>query len=57
MALSQYRTTAEARAYVERKRAEGKSYKEAVRCLKRHLLNVVYRQLRNDLEARSENAA
>ena len=57
MALSQYRTTTEARAYVERKRTEGKSYKEAVRCLKRHLSNVVYRQLRNDLEARSGNAA
>jgi transposase len=35
-------------AYVERKRAEGKSWKEAMRCLKRHLANVVYRAMLED---------
>jgi hypothetical protein len=33
------------RAYVERRRAEGKSWREALRCLKRHLSNVIYREL------------
>jgi transposase len=32
-------------AYMQRRRAEGKSYREALRCLKRHLARVVYRQL------------
>ncbi len=35
-----------ARAYLERKRAEGKSRREALRCLKRHLARVVWRTLR-----------
>jgi hypothetical protein len=30
---------------VQRRRAEGKTWREAVRCLKRHLSNVIYRQL------------
>jgi hypothetical protein len=34
-----------ARAYLAKKRAEGKSYKEAFRCLKRHLVRVVFRAL------------
>jgi hypothetical protein len=29
---------------------EGKSDKEATRCLKRHLSNVVFRQLLNDIQ-------
>lgn len=45
MALVRYRTDDQTRAYVERRRAEGKSFKEAMRCLKRHLSNVVYRQM------------
>jgi transposase len=35
----------EGRAYFERKIAEGKTKKDAIRSLKRHLSNVVYRQL------------
>jgi hypothetical protein len=31
-----------------RQRAVGKSHKEAMRCLKRHLSNVVYRHLEAD---------
>ena len=33
---------------MERKRAEGKSWKEAMRCLNRHLANVVYRAMLED---------
>ena len=34
-----------ARAYLARKQAEGKSRREALRCLKRHLSRTVYRTL------------
>lgn len=34
-----------ARAYLQRRRTEGKTQREAIRCLKRQLSNVVYRQL------------
>jgi transposase len=51
IALSRYRYDPETRAYVERRRAEGKSFKEALRCLKRHLANVVYRQMTAHLRA------
>ncbi len=46
IALTQARIHPEARAYLARKRAEGKSTKEAFRCLKRHLVRVVWRALR-----------
>jgi transposase len=56
IALVQSRTTPEAKAYLARQREAGKSHKEAMRCLKRHLSNVVYRHLL--LDARSlEQAA
>jgi transposase len=45
IALVQSRTTPAAKAYLTRQREGGKSHKEAMRCLKRHLSNVVYRQL------------
>ena len=38
-------------AYVRRKRSEGKSRREALRCLKRRLTDVVYRQLLADERA------
>jgi transposase len=53
MALVQARTHPPARVYVERRRAEGKTWREAIRCLKRHLADVVYRTMRRDL-VRSE---
>ena len=37
-----------ARAYLERKQAEGKSRREAIRCLKRHLARVVFNTLKNE---------
>lgn len=39
----------ETRAYAERRRAEGLSTPEIIRCLKRHLARSVYRALRTDL--------
>lgn len=48
MALTQARMDPRARAYVERRRAEGKTRRDAIRALKRHLSDVVYRQLRAD---------
>ncbi len=40
--------SAEAKAYLARQREAGKSHKEGMRCLKRHLSNVVYRHLLMD---------
>jgi transposase len=48
IALVQSRTSPEAKAYLARQRGAGKSHKEAMRCLKRHLSNVVYRHLLAD---------
>lgn len=49
MAVVQLRNQTEGRAYFDRKKADGKSSMEAMRCLKRRLSDVVYRQLINDL--------
>lgn len=51
VAMTQARHHPPARAFMERKRAEGKSYREALRCLKRHLASVIYRRLMDDLES------
>jgi transposase len=56
VALVQARSTPEAKAYLARQREAGKSHKEAMRCLKRHLSNVVYRHLLIDAR-RLEQAA
>ena len=48
MARCQARQHPEGRAYFLRKRADGHSDKEALRCLKRRLADVVYRQLLHD---------
>jgi hypothetical protein len=48
VALTQTRDHAPARAYLERKRAEGKTWKEGTRSLKRHLADVVYRAMLAD---------
>jgi transposase len=44
-AICQIRPHSEGRAYVERKLAEGKTKKDAIRSLKRHISNAAYRQL------------
>jgi len=50
MAIVCCRVDADTKNYMAGKVAEGKSKKEALRCLKRHLSNVVHRQLLADLE-------
>jgi transposase len=56
MALTQLQKGGPGRAYVERRMSEGKSWLEAMRCLKRHLARVVWRELRRDEERRAEGA-
>lgn len=46
MAVAQGRVDPRARAYLERRQSEGKTRREALRCLKRHLARTVYRALR-----------
>ena len=48
MAISQIARDTPGRDYYRRKRAAGKSHREALRCLKRHLSDAVYRQLVRD---------
>ena len=48
IAITQGRVHAPARAYLERKQAEGKSRREAIRCLKRQLARTVYTTLKNE---------
>lgn len=48
IALVQCRIFPDAQAYMDRQREKGKSHKEAMRCLKRQLSNVVYRHLLAD---------
>ena len=47
-AITQIRLDGPGRTYYQRKRADGKSHKEALRCLKRRLSDIVYRQLLKD---------
>lgn len=46
IAITQARYHPGARAYLERKQAEGKSKREAIRCLKRLLVRVVFNTLK-----------
>ena len=48
MAVTQVRHNTSGRAYYLRKRSEGKNHNEAMRCLKRRLSDIVYRQLIGD---------
>jgi transposase len=59
IALTQVRVHPPARDYVARRRAEGKSGKEAVRALKRQLIRTIYRLLKlcADREPVTVNAA
>jgi transposase len=50
MAITQTQRDSPGRAYYLRKRADGKSHKEALRCLKRRLSDAVYRCLIRDAE-------
>jgi transposase len=48
IAVTQGRVHAPARAYLERKQSEGKTRREAIRCLKRQLARTVYNTLKNE---------
>jgi transposase len=52
MAITQVRQNTPGRAYYLRKRSEGKSHNEAMRCLKRRLSDLVYRRLIHDAAKR-----
>jgi transposase len=56
MAIVQIRHHTEGRAYYQRKLAAGKSPMEALRCLKRRLSDVIYRQLVTDDRIRADTA-
>ncbi|MET8311920.1 hypothetical protein [Micromonospora sp. NPDC005173] len=51
MAIVQLRHDTEGRAYYRRKLAAGKTPMEAMRCLKRRLSDVVYKQMIKDATA------
>lgn len=57
IALTQARMDPRARAYVERRQSEGKTRRDAVRALKRHLSDVVYQQLRADARLQGDAIA
>lgn len=57
MALARCRGDADTKAYIMRLRMQGKSDKEAMRCLKRQLSNVVFRQLQSDVVIGDRRAA
>jgi transposase len=48
-ALVQARIDPRAREYLERKRTSGKTNREGIRCLKRHLSDVIYRAMCTDI--------
>lgn len=48
MALVQVRSHPDGRAYYQRKRSEGKSHNEAMRCLKRRLSDQIFRRMLRD---------
>jgi transposase len=57
MAIVQLRHPTAGQAYYQRKIAEGKSPKEALRCLKRRLSDVVYRCMVADQQRSNQTAA
>jgi transposase len=57
VATSQARSDARGGAYYRKKMAEGKSHKEALRCLKRRISDAVFRSLLADSRAPSRSAA
>ena len=50
IAITQIRGDTEGRAYYERKRAAGKTRREALRCLKRKLSDIVFTTMRDDAD-------
>ncbi len=56
IAITQIRAETEGRAYYQRKRAEGKTSREALRCLKRRLSDQVYKTMRHDARQQHQQA-
>jgi transposase len=50
IALNQVRYKGEGGAYYRKKIAEGKTHREAMRCLKRRVSDAVFKRLRADFE-------
>jgi transposase len=57
VAICQARSDARGEAYYHKKIAEGKSRKEALRCLKRRISDAVFKSLMADSQAPSRSAA
>ena len=57
VAVCQARSDVRGGAYYRKKMAEGKSRKEALRCLKRRISDGVFKSLMADLEGSSSSAA
>lgn len=57
MTITQIRHETAGRAYYQRKRAEGKGHKEALRCLKRRLADAVHRTMLRDRDTSPFTAA
>ena len=57
VAICQTRSDVRGGTYYRKKMAEGKSRKEALRCLKRRVSDAVFRSLMADLQAPSRSAA
>jgi transposase len=57
IAVCQARSDVRGQAYYRKKVAEGKSRKEALRCLKRHISDAVFKSLVADLEELSRSVA
>jgi transposase len=55
IALTEIHCETEGRAYYQRERAEGKTKPEALRCLKRRLSDIIYRQLHQDLRSQQDD--
>lgn len=51
VALVRARSDERSKAFMLKKRQEGKSYKDAMRCLKRHVSNDIYRRMISDLDS------
>jgi transposase len=57
VAVCQARSDVHGGSYYRKKMAEGKSRKEALRCLKRRVSDAVFRSLVADMQAPSRSAA
>jgi transposase len=57
VAVCQARSDVRGRAYYRKKLSEGKSRKEALRCLKRRICDAVFKSLMADLEGPSSSVA